>query len=309
MDTLTLRPVAATEQAQAISLWNNVFNETSGFFERYYSDADPGYRDGDTLGAWSGERLVSAVHLCRRPTVWGSETLLCGGIANVATLPDFRRQGLSRRLLEMAIVHMEGEGFHFSLLGTGVHGHYSALGWEQTRAPRVTIQLNPEVGLAERSWRRLDTMDGLPELYAEQPRPLQFVRPDAYFDEWVGWNWRRSPKQVLEMPERGYIVLDIPEEPDLIVNATEWRAADTETEQQLLRAAAGESLRRGHTHLSLDALPQYLEEGFLHALGAVSAYWEEGAMTRNIAMPEDQYRRLVQEYHAGNAVWWPGDGF
>ncbi|CAF4283372.1 unnamed protein product, partial [Rotaria sordida] len=48
-----------------------------------------------------------------------NQTYLCGVISNVATLAEFRNQGLSRQLLQQAINKMEQEAFDISLLGTG----------------------------------------------------------------------------------------------------------------------------------------------------------------------------------------------
>ena len=32
-------------------------------------------------------------------------------------------------------------------------------------------------------------------------------------------------------------------------------------------------------------------------------------MVRNLALPEDKYRQLVQSYRTGEAIWWAADGF
>ncbi|MBV9851458.1 MAG: GNAT family N-acetyltransferase [Armatimonadetes bacterium] len=307
---MTFRPVADGEQAQALSLWQAVFGAPPGYFERYYqADADPSYREGDTFGAWQGDQLVSAVHLCRRPVVWDGDELLCGGIANVATLPEFRRRGLSRRLLEMAIAKMEREGFHYSLLGTGVPGHYAALGWELTHAPRAKVNLKADFPTAEADWQRLGTTDALPPLYAARPRPLQFVRAPSYFDGWVGWNWRGYPTYLSTRPGLGYLVLVVPEAENEIIFATEWRAIDAATERALLQAAAAEVLRRGRNQLGLEALPQHTGSDFLNSLGAVTTQQDKGSMARNLSLPDDRYRQLMQSYRTGEAVWWMADGF
>ena len=308
MEPFTFRPVIESEHPKALALWQTVFTETPGFFERYFR-ADFGYQEGDTLGAWRGDDLVSAVHLCRRSSVWRDDTLLCGAVANVATLPDARRRGLSRRLLEMTIAKMEREGFHFSLLGTGVPGHYAALGWEQTYAPRTTLGLQRDLPPSEAAWQALAVTAPLLSLYGAHPRPLQFVRSGAYFEGWAGWLWGRSPAFRHLLPDGGYIVLDIPEDDDDWCSATEWRASDAATEQALLRAAAAEALRRGRTQLALGALPQFVGEDFLNMLGPVITQKDTGGMVRNVSLPEDRYQQLLQMYRSGEAVWWSADGF
>ena len=306
--SFTFRLVEECEQPSALALWNGVFEETPGYFERYYR-ADLGYREGDTLGAWIGTRLVSAVHLCRRRTFWNGEVLLCGGVANVATLPEFRRRGLSRRLLEMMVAQMERENLHFSLLGTGVPEHYAALGWELTHAPRATIALKSDVPALKAGWHRLGPTAALPPLYAAHPRPLQFDRTSAYFDAWVGWNWRRFPTYLCRLPGRGYLVLVASDDPDETIFATEWRAEDAAAEQELLQSAAAEVLRQGRTQLGLEALPQFAEAEFLNTLGTVTVETDPSSMVRNLGLPKDKYRQLAHSYRTGEAVWWSADGF
>ena len=171
----------------------------------------------------------------------------------------------------MLVAKMEREDLHFSLLGTGVPEHYAALGWELTHAPRATIALKADVPASEYLTGSASTStDALPPLYAAQPRPLQFDRTPAYFDEWVGWNWRRFPAFLCQLPGRGYLVLVVPEDPDETIFATEWRASDAATEQALLQAAAAEVLRRGRNELGLEALPQYADADFLDTLGTVT---------------------------------------
>ncbi len=308
MQSITFRPVEQTEQAQTLALWEAVFTETPGFFERYFRP-EFGYQEGDTLGAWSGDHLVSAVHLCRRPIIWDGTTLLCGGIANVATLSEFRRQGLSRRLLEMTIAKMEHEGFHFSLLGTGVPSHYAALDWELTHPRSVVLDLKADAADTDAVWQPLETTDTLCPLYATSPRPLQFDRSPAYFEDWVGWNLRRISPYLCELPGRGYLVLVVPEDEDQLIFATEWRAVDAITEQELLRVASAEVIRHGRRQLGLEALPQYLSPADLEALGESMFQTNAGSMVRNISLSEDQYRQLVQSYRSSEAVWWSADGF
>ena len=48
-------------------------------------------------------RIVSAVHICRRTVACGDFRLTMGGIANVATLPEYRGKGLNTACLRAAI--------------------------------------------------------------------------------------------------------------------------------------------------------------------------------------------------------------
>jgi predicted N-acetyltransferase YhbS len=304
--TATLRPVEPAEHGQALALWQTVFGAMPGYFERYY-DADPGYRPGDTLGAWDGGRLVSAVHLCRRPAAWRGGALLCGGIANVATLPEFRRQGLSRRLLEQTIVKMEAEGFAYSLLGTGVHGHYAALGWEPARGLQAMLTPAPPPA-PDAVWTPVEAAAPLEALYPFSPRPLQFARDDRYFDGWAAWNWRRPGVSLLTRPGQGYAVLELAADAEY-ATLLEWRAADEASERALIGAAAAEALGRGRTSLGLTALPQYGGEALLRSLGGVQRHVDGGGMIRRVGLSPEEYAPVRAAYASGEAAWWPADGF
>ena len=303
------RPLSASEQEAALHLWQEVFGAPSGYFERYYDGADVGYQEGDTLGVWDGAMLVSAVHLCRRPVVWAGGELLCGGIANVATLPDYRRQGLSRQLLARLIAKMEREEFRFSLLGTGTPGHYAALGWEMTHRPRASVKLSPVEPDADVVWEGVGPVAPLRGSYDAGPRPLQFLRFPSYFEGWVGWEWRRRSAQVASRPGCGYLVLDASAGPDQAAAVLEWRAVDAETELFLLKTAASEAGRRGCPELALETLPQHLGLGHLDSLGEVVRHVESDGMIRNIGLPLDLYHQVRECYRSGQAAWWSGDGF
>ncbi|CAF4569527.1 unnamed protein product [Rotaria socialis] len=118
-----------------------------GYFEGYFlPTASPNYREGDTLGAWSADNLlVSAVHIRRITLRSDNKTFLCGVVSNMATLAEFRNQGLSRRLLTLAIEKMEKEDFDLSILGTGRSNHYLSLGWEP-----ITVRINYVINIPDK---------------------------------------------------------------------------------------------------------------------------------------------------------------
>lgn len=311
------RPLVSSEQGTALSLWQQVFGAHPGYFERYY-DADPNYVVGDTVGIWDSDVLASAVHVCRRPVVWEGGALLCAGIANVATRDEYRRQGLSRQILARVIKKIEDEGYHYSLLGTGMPSHYSALGWERARRPQMMLTLTPnEVPYNEVpyevpsdiAWKKATGTVPFRTAYSRVSRPLQFLRLPDYFEDWVGWEWRRQGAQIGFTEEGDYLVLTVPECDDQPLAILEWRARDAAAEASLLGAAAAQARERGRPGLWLDTLPQHLDEAGLQSLGAVTRHTEGGAMLRNVSLSPDDYARVAHAYQTGQAAWWPGDGF
>lgn len=301
-----IRPIEASERPEALALWVKVFNVEEAFFRRYF-DADPWNHEGDTFGAWDGERLASAVHVCRRPVEWEGEILVCGGIAAVATLEEYRRQGVSRDLLREAIGLMEREGMAFSLLFTGVPHHYAPLGWEQAETPWLAVELSaaPE---AEPASAPFAFSDALMRLYHQQPRrPVFFDRPQAYFRDYVGCNYTTRSYRVIDDPA-GYAVLSLPTGEDGLPRVMELRAADQAAEASLLSRCAAAAWDAGKRTLELHAPPQFGARA-LSALGAVRTETAANRMFRNVSMQEARYQRLLDAFRSGGATWWPGDGF
>jgi GNAT superfamily N-acetyltransferase len=301
------KPIGPDEQAQALDLWHGVFGVPVDYFVRYYN-ADPWYQHGDSLGAWVDGVLVSAVHLCRRPLVWEGTTLLCGGIANVATRPEYRGRGLSRRLLSRATARMEEQGFAFSALGTGIPDFYAAQGWEAIEIPRFAMNV-PDAQLSHRQdLSSARPTAGMISLYGQHPRVLQQERPERYFNGWVGWNWVSKHAQVLTLPG-GYLILEQPEPEAQPVMVQEWRANDAATETELLSEAVRQACAYGPQRVTFAALPQHVSLTALEPLGVVERTHLSGKMTRNASLPENEYRRLRALYVSGQATLWPADGF
>ena len=302
------RPIDAADQPDALDLWHTVFDVSRDYFARYFA-ADPWYQPGDSFGAWAEGKLVSAVHLCRRPMAWNGDALLCGGIANVATLPEYRKNGLSRRLLSLAIERMEDGGFAFSLLGTGVPDHYAQLGWGMIHLPRFQIALSDGAASAEGSLEPARPTETVTAQYAADPRPLQQKRPPQYFEGWVGWHWSSGGALIGTAPGEGYIILKVPESPEHPVTVEEWRAGNADAEALLIRQAASQAGQRGHGKIAFEALPQYVEISALEALGTVEKTQSWGQMIRNVGLSENDYAQVKDAYLSGRAAWWPADGF
>jgi predicted acetyltransferase len=322
---ITYRPVVKSEQTKVLELWQTVFEpKGDGYFERYFlSTASPYYREGDTLGAWSdNDQLVSVVHI-RRMILKSAknETFLCGIVSNVATLAEFRNQGLSRQLLTQAIDKMEREGFDLSMLGTGRSHHYLPLGWEPIRSRIqyvITIPNNISAPDPEASWISASSMsfyDRLFELYSANPRSYQFDRcSPLMFKYWIGWHWQQDSAYICMLPDQtGYIVISQPDGKNCNVCVSEYRALNVDAETALFNMAATEIRRRYHRNsFLLHTLPQHTT---IKLMG-----WEnndliseqnEDMMIRNIRLPNDTFQAIKAAYETenGKATIWPGEYF
>ena len=319
------RPVKNHEQQQAIDVWYTVFQTHPGYFERYFTkEASPHYQEDDTLGAWINEKLVSVVHI-RRLYIRSRDDnteYLCGAIANVATLEEYRQRGYSRNLLRMAITEMEqSEEFDISILGTGTPNHYSVLGWKQISLPSpISIEWNHFSSSEDNSqWYSINDIISsnyqlLLDIHSNKPRTYQFNRsPRTMFQEWTGWNWWKEDAivYILREVQQGYVVITKPDHVD-DVYVSEWRASNVDTEIKLLKSAANE-IRRRHPQIKtirFHTIPQYISlEELEQCGGTVTVGKNVHTMIHNIRLPNETLEKIKAAYLSGHATFWEGDYF
>ncbi|CAF3029369.1 unnamed protein product [Rotaria socialis] len=320
------RPVEKHEQQQAIDLWYSVFPTQKGFFERYFDpQASPNYQEGDTLGAWINEKLVSAIHI-RRLHIRSRDDnteYLCGAIANVATLEEHRKHGYSRHLLRMAITKMEqSEQFDLSVLGTGRPNHYSVLGWEQISLPSpISIEWSHfnSSGDNHHQWYSVNDIlssnsQVLLDIHSNKPRTYQFNRsPATMFQHWTGWNWNKENAIVylLRDAQQGYIVITKSDNVN-DVYVSEWRASNVDMEKKLFRLAANEIRRRQPQikTIRFHTVPQYMTlEELEEWAGTVCVSKNDHTMMRNIRLSNEILEKIKAAYLSGHATFWTGDYF
>lgn len=130
MEELEVRAIRLEERQECLDLWCAVWpGDSAAYFRRYfYGDREflPYYT---RVGVLHG-RVVSAVQICKRTVACGDQVLTMGGIANVATLPEYRGRGYNTQCLRSAIAVMEADAMDFSLLFTGIHDYYARQGFE-----------------------------------------------------------------------------------------------------------------------------------------------------------------------------------
>lgn len=80
------------------------------------------------FGAFAGRRLVSYACFHYRPVRVGTARVRMAGVADVVTVPEFRRQGLAKRVLSAGVDWMRSSGMTCALLFTGVPYVYSGPG-------------------------------------------------------------------------------------------------------------------------------------------------------------------------------------
>lgn len=213
--TPVFRELHPQEQAECLALWTQVFAPDTDYFERYFQD--PLWQPAYTRVCELNGRLVAALQLVRRPVrLSDGHSLWMAGVANVATLPEYRGRGFASRLLQDLHAVMHSEEFAFGLLFTGIHDFYRRWGWERLPLPLWEATPRP-FDLA--GWRfRVAEPDDLSRIqhwytqfYADHP--LSVVRSDAYWHIWTRWDdpqWRHK-FYLAEDPQgnpRGYLALE-----------------------------------------------------------------------------------------------------
>lgn len=242
-----------SEWADGLVLWEKVFGVGPWLFHSLHR-AHEDRQLADCSGAWSGEELVSAVDFFIRHTWTSGGLRRMGGIGSVATHPEFRRLGLSGKLLEMALAKMESRACDWSVLFTGVNDHYARYGWRNTPLVQDRVEL-VESGLdlpsgwsiERKSYFHPGEERVLAPLHSGtyEGRPLVHRRTD--------WYWRTAVRERLNRPNReavlalfegavrGYVVMD---------TYDQWfelheLAGDEEAMGAAMRGAAARALETG----------------------------------------------------------------
>lgn len=184
-----IREIQLAEYDQCLSLWLTCFPHlTPSHFARFLRGKTPGNL---LRGVFLGDQLISAVQIIPRALVRPHASCLSAYVTNVATLPQYRRQGFAIRCLQDALQVMEQEGYSFSrLLATG-QGPYARLGWLPDPLPILKGRLPAVLPALLPGYRlRAVTAEDLPaivQIYMgfNRDRPLSVVRSWEYWNDWL----------------------------------------------------------------------------------------------------------------------------
>ncbi|MDH7482088.1 MAG: GNAT family N-acetyltransferase [Armatimonadota bacterium] len=186
------RAIRPDEFDECLNLWATVFERVGRNYFLPYFYGDPWFKLEYTRVCVVDGKLVSAVQICERLVSVGVADIVMGGIANVATLPEYRGKGYSSRLLKDSIRVMRRCGFDFSLLFTGIQPFYERLGWKSMPMPYLMGKLKQNIkplevrGYVVRQ-RTDDDFPGIQAVYQayNNARPLTVRRPTNYWKGYV----------------------------------------------------------------------------------------------------------------------------
>jgi predicted acetyltransferase len=123
---LTLRAAAATDLAACQHLWQRCYLIEN---EPWLEAGAARWRFEDTRVVEAGERVVACGRLLGLETWLGGRRVGLGGIASLATLPEYRRRGAIGALIEGLLAELREVGAGLSALYPFDSGFYRRYGW------------------------------------------------------------------------------------------------------------------------------------------------------------------------------------
>lgn len=206
------RAIQPHEFEDCLDLWSTVFVHTGRDYFVPYLHGDPYYNPELTRVCVVDGKIVSALQICRREVRIGNNALTMGGIANVATHPEYRGRGYASQLLLDSLMIMPTHSIDFSMLFTGIQPFYERAGWCSLPMKRFTGELRQDLPAEESTHYSFRTADWkydvvkLLPVYEEfnQQRPLTVVRTVDY---WKGYSVPRfgAPKSTIIAETSGYV--------------------------------------------------------------------------------------------------------
>lgn len=206
------RAIQPHEVEGCLDLWSTVFEHTGRDYFVPYLFGDPWYNPEFTRVCVLDGRIVSALQICRRDVRVGHNTLTMGGIANVATHPEYRGRGYASQLLLDSLMTMAKYSIDFSILFTGIHQFYERAGWCPVPMKRFTGELRQDLPTEESSHYSFRTADWKYEVFKLLPvyqefnerRALTVVRTVDY---WKGYSIPRfgAPKSTVIAERKGCV--------------------------------------------------------------------------------------------------------
>jgi len=149
--------------------------------------------------AYVDQQFAAQATVLDLQTYIGGKTFSMGGIAGVATWPEYRRQGLVAKLLVHSLKEMKDKGQLISFLSPFAFGFYRKFGWETyTEHKAYTIKTDllpvriPYEGRIERFSGNYSLLSGIYEAYASRYNGT-LVRSDLWWKYRIS---RRKPGQI-----------------------------------------------------------------------------------------------------------------
>ena len=301
----TLRTAGDDELQALLDLWTTVLNpDTSVFTSMYYSC--PAVKRTTFVIECDG-KIVSSVQQFILPVRDEQcKAIPIGAIANVSTLPEYRHQGYSSKLLAASISDMKAAGCAWSFLFTGIMPFYERLGWRPVHRTFLSVAI-----------RSIFATDAYTDVILQDPPDLErlrmldegsFVAPLSQIRGDLDWKLKippRIPEKFVFMGEDSFAIV---RESDGGAVIEEWGMPDPSVIkfQHLVEAVTNWAFEKGISRLVVAApilseARQALETMFSHVdevdqMGAmvrpISSKWPLTRLISLFSLPEARFLTL-----------------
>jgi len=164
----------------------SIFSVGPEYFRRHFV-ADP-HKDYNSVFVIKSEegKIISTVRVFHRQVYIGGKIYKMGGIGEVSTNVNYRRLGLSYKLLDAAENYMRKNDFALSVLGTGYFSHYAKHGFMQVNYYTKTVTGNLTVEPSDIRKLTPENFHDMAMLYNKYCANLNFcvVRTKEYWQSW-----------------------------------------------------------------------------------------------------------------------------
>jgi len=189
---------------------DSVFNEKPGYFRRHFV-ADP-HKDYNSVFIIKSEegKIVSTVRVFHRQVYIGGKIYKMGGIGEVSTNMNYRRMGLSSKLLDAATDYMIKNNFDLSMLGTGYFSHYAKHGFMQVKYYGKDVSDNLKAEQADIRVLNSENFHDMIMLYNKYCAGLNccIVRTKEYWQSWCAGEIKNPHGLFRDNKLAGYICFD-----------------------------------------------------------------------------------------------------
>lgn len=300
-----LRTADEAELDALLELWTTVFMAEPGVFTCEILACPPELRK--TFIAEVGGKIVSSVQLFGVPVrdEWKGQVMV-GAIANVATLPEFRKGGFATRLLRAATEEMKAKGYGWSFLLTGKHSFYERLGWRTIHRSYLRLRLEASVLTEVATPVKLHSNPDLLHLHALSDSsfvtPLSQIRSDldwefriperirtkAVFMSDIAYAIVREKGQDAVLEEWGMAQPSIEQFQNLLLAVARWAIAK-DMENLIVSAPILSEARQALETLFSDVKNVEESEGMVRPL---SPEWPMSRLISFFALPEARFFRM-----------------
>lgn len=188
-----VRGARAEEMPEVLDMVPRVMGATREYFAAAYRNDSCARPEHSRIARVDGH-IVSHLRLYDRWQRVGSVPVHVGCVGDVCTLPEYRKQGCCRALLQDAVRYWDENGYDLSMIVSGV-GVYAACGWAPLAEQKFELPAeNRHEAKHDREYEirrfvRGEDLTAAAALYAtyNADRSLSTVRTSGYWERHFAW--------------------------------------------------------------------------------------------------------------------------